>query len=62
MNTLDKSKLTEETSEHITKTAQLKGITEEEVMATILNNYARRYANQVESAITAVDRAVQNYK
>lgn len=59
---MDKSNLKAETLEHIHRIVEMKGITEDEAMATILNNYARRYANQVESAISAVDRALQNNK
>lgn len=58
---MDKSLFNVEALEHIRKIAEMKGITEQEAIAAVINNYSSKYARLVKDAQLSADRAINNY-
>lgn len=57
---MDKSLLNNETLDYIRQIVEMKGITEQEAMAAVINNYAGEYARLVKASHVSAERAREN--
>lgn len=57
---MDKSLFNVEALEHIQQIAEIKGTTEQEAIAAVINNYSSKYVRLIESASRSAGRAINN--